>query len=167
MERAERDYHDALRELESSNVRFNEEQDKAYNQLEEAVRAQKRAAGDAEEAKCGSIAARLDLASAQERWDAERRELASTIENLRDALASERAAGSEEASALRARLTDTSSALSRSVAREEDRLAELSRLRIESGMAKQRCEASEKRVRMLQEQTQSFMRRQLLHVTDG
>ncbi len=163
MERAERDYLDALRELESSNVRANDEQEKLYAQLEGAIRQAKGGRGDVEEAVAERDALKLEMHLATERWAAERRELVEGMEGLRKALDVAQVKQREEERLLRARLADTSTQLSRSIAREEERLEELSRVRIEAGVARQRADAGEKRILMLQDQVQGAMRRQ--HVT--
>lgn len=149
-----------------------------------SVRQARLVGGDAEEAKRDRESARLECVLLSQQWEQERKELTHAIEALRASLqvpcvthmlscvtrhsangcvcavvqASE-AAHNDDVTALRGRLAETAAALSRSVSREEDRLEELSRVRIEAGVAKQRADSADKRIRALQEQLQSQLRR--------
>ena len=160
VERSEREYQAALGELEACNVRANDEQDKLYRDLEDAVRGVRRAEGAVEEARRERDALKLDSQVAAEAWAQEKRDLLESIDSLKRSLEFEEARHRDDAAVLRGRLADTGNQLTRSIGREEERLEELSRVRIEAGVARQRAEAAEKRVKMLQDQLHSSMRRQ-------
>ena len=102
---------------------------------------------------------RLDLELALENWTREKRDLLTQQEDLRAKLVQAQAQNRETLSAARAQMSDTASKLSRSIQREGERLDELSRVRIEADMAKQRAEMAEKRCKTLQGQLESVVRR--------
>lgn len=162
VERSERESRDVMEELEAVSVRASAEQDRLQRELEAAVTALAAAQATAEDARRAKDVAAAEFQVAQQQCSSDKRELQDAIEALQASLAVVEAARREETAAWKARLTDVSSHLTRAIGREEDRLQELSKVRIECGVAKQRADAAEKRVKALQDQMQANMRRGML-----
>jgi hypothetical protein len=159
LDRAERDRNGVLVELEHACTRSTEEQERLFAQVEEVTRAWKVAVGDRGEAMQEAASAKLDLELAQSNWAREKRELQAAVEEQRAKLLQTQTQTREVASLSRAQIGDVSNKLKRSIQREEERVDELSRVRIDADMWKRRAETAEKRLDALQGQMAAIRRR--------